>query len=250
MLGGTEPSAAQHAKDGVCSNNEVLLKILIVEDETKLAQVVQKGLKGHGYVAEWVANGALGLEMALSGNFDAIILDVMLPGLDGFEVLKRIRKARSNLPVLMLTARASIEDRVEGLDLGADDYLPKPFDFKELIARIRSVTRRPQVDVLDILTIADLEMDLQSHIVRRGGRVIDLTPKEFGILEYLLMRKGLVLTRGMIMDRAWPSDFDYDGGSNLVDVYINFLRKKIDHGQSVKLIQTIRGVGYVIQEPS
>ncbi|GLH67817.1 response regulator transcription factor [Geothrix edaphica] len=224
------------------------MKILIVEDETKLAQILQQGLKENGYIADWVGDGATGLEMALSGSYDAVILDVMLPAMDGFEVLSRIRKTRSTLPVMMLTARTNVDDRVRGLDFGADDYLSKPFDFKELLARLRAVTRRPQVEIRSKLTVADLELDSKSHEVRRGGKLIDLTPKEFGILEYLLSRKGLVLTRAMIMDHVWPSDSDYNGGSNLVEVYVNFLRKKIDQGQSVKLIQTIRGAGYMIQD--
>ena len=227
-----------------------LMKILIVEDETKLAQILQQGLKENGYVVEWIGDGAIGLEMALSGSFDAVILDVMLPGLDGFEVLSQIRKKRSTLPVIMLTARTSVDDRVKGLDFGADDYLSKPFDFKELLARLRAVTRRPQVEIRNILSVADLELNLHSHEVRRGGRLIVLTPKEYGILEYLMSRKGLVLTRAMIMDHVWASDSEYDGGSNLVEVYVNYLRKKIDQGQAVKLIQTVRGAGYVIQDPS
>ena len=224
------------------------MKILIVEDETKLAQILQQGLKENGYIADWVGDGATGLEMALSGSYDAVILDVMLPAMDGFEVLSRIRETRSTLPVMMLTARTNVDDRVRGLDFGADDYLSKPFDFKELLARLRAVTRRPQVEIRSKLTVADLELDSKRHEVRRGGKLIDLTPKEFGILEYLLSRKGLVLTRAMIMDHVWSSDSDYNGGSNLVEVYVNFLRKKIDQGQPVKLIQTIRGAGYMIQD--
>lgn len=225
------------------------MKILIVEDEAKLAQVLQQGLKENGYVVEWAADGSLGLDMALEGSFDAAVLDVMLPVRNGFEVLRELRKAGSTLPIVMLTARSSIDDRVKGLDLGADDYLSKPFDFKELLARLRAVTRRPQAEIRSVLSVADLEMDLQSREVRRGGKPVELTAKEFGILEYLLSRKGLVLTRTMIMDHVWPSDSDYDGGSNLVEVYVNFLRKKIDQGQAVKLIQTVRGAGYMIQEP-
>jgi two-component system, OmpR family, copper resistance phosphate regulon response regulator CusR len=224
------------------------LKILIVEDETKLAQVLQQGLKEHGYVVEWASDGGWGLEQALTGGFDAMVLDVMLPVMDGFEVLRDLRKSGSHLPVVMLTARSNVEDRVRGLDLGADDYLPKPFDFQELLARLRAITRRPQVENRNTLKVADLEMDLQRRAVRRGGKLIDLTPKEFGILEYLVSRKGLVLTKTMIMDHVWPADSDSHGGSNLVEVYVNFLRKKIDQGHPVKLIQTVRGAGYIIQE--
>lgn len=224
------------------------MKILIVEDEAKLAQVLQQGLKENGYVVEWAEDGGWGLELALQGGFDAMVLDVMLPGKDGFEVLRELRKSGSTLPVVMLTARTNVEDRVQGLDLGADDYLSKPFDFKELLARLRAVTRRPQTEIRNVLRVADLELELQGREVRRAGKVIDLTPKEFGILEYLMSRKGLVLTKAMIMDHVWPADSDCQGGSNLVEVYVNFLRKKVDQGHPVKLIQTVRGSGYVIQD--
>lgn len=226
------------------------MKILIVEDETKLAKILQQGLKENGYVVEWAEDGSWGLELALVGGFDAMVLDVMLPGMNGYEVLRELRKSGSTLPVVMLTARTNVEDRVQGLDLGADDYLSKPFDFKELLARLRAVTRRPQAEIRNVLRVADLELDLQGHEARRDGKVIDLTPKEFGILEYLMSRKGLVLTKAMIMDHVWPADADAQGGSNLVEVYVNFLRKKVDQGHPVKLIQTVRGSGYVIQDPS
>ncbi len=226
------------------------MKILIVEDEAKFAMVLHKGLKENGYIADWAEDGELGLDMALEGAYAAIILDVMLPKKDGFEVLRGLRKAGSTVPILMLTARSSVEDRVRGLDLGADDYLPKPFDFKELLARLRAVTRRPAVELRNVLKVADLELDLQSREVRRGGDAIDLTAKELILLEYLMSRKGLALTRAMILANVWASDDAYDGGSNLVEVYINFLRKKIDQGRPVKLIQTLRGVGYTLQEPA
>lgn len=224
------------------------MKILIVEDESKLAQMLIKGLKENGYIAEWAEDGELGVAMAGEGNHDAIILDVMLPKMDGFDVLREVRKAGSMVPILMLTARSGVEDRIRGLDLGADDYLPKPFDFKELLARLRAVTRRPAVELRNVLKVADLELDLQSREVRRGGEIINLTAKELVLLEYLMKRKGLALTRAMILENVWASDDVYDGGSNLVEVYINFLRKKIDLGRPVKLIQTLRGVGYTMQE--
>jgi DNA-binding response OmpR family regulator len=150
----------------------------------------------------------------------------------------------------MLTARNAVDDRVRGLDLGADDYLPKPFAFKELLARLRAITRRPPVEPQNILRIADLEVDPRTHEVRRAGRLIDLSAREFALLEYFIRRKGLVLTRAMILDQVWASDYDYDGGSNLVEVYVNFLRKKLDSGHAVKLIHTIRGAGYVLREPT
>lgn len=224
------------------------MKILIVEDEIKLAEVLHRGLREHGFTAELAHDGIQGLELALSGRFDAVVLDVMLPGRDGFEILAQLRKAGIIVPILMLTARSSVEDRVKGLDLGADDYLPKPFEFKELLARLRAITRRPPVEPQQIIRVADLELDPRSHSVKRAGHPVTLTAKEFALLEYLMRRKGLVLTRAMILDHVWASDYDYDGGSNVVEVYINFLRKKIDVEGSMKLIQTVRGVGYVLRE--
>lgn len=224
------------------------MKILIVEDETKLAQALLQGFKERGDTADWAEDGNLGLEMAREGSYDAAILDVMLPGKDGFEILGALRKAGSTMPIVMLTARSGVDDRIRGLDLGADDYLPKPFDFKELLARLRAVTRRPAVEIRQVLTVGDLELNLQTREVHRAGKLIELTAKELGILEYLMRRKGLVLTRTMILENAWTSDYAYDGGSNIVEVYINFLRKKIDQGQAVKLIQTVRGAGYTINE--
>lgn len=226
------------------------MKILIVEDESKLAHILQQGLKVNGFGVEWAEDGGVGLEMALAERFDAVILDVMLPVRDGFDILKSLRKAGCKVPVVMLTARGNVDDRIRGLDLGADDYLSKPFDFKELLARLRAVTRRPQTEIRHVLSVADLELDVNTHSVTRAGKAIDLTPKEYAILHYLLSRKGLVLTKGMIMDRVWSADSDYQGGSNLVEVYVNFLRKKVDQGHDLKLIQTVRGSGYIIQEPS
>ncbi|MBL0311281.1 MAG: response regulator transcription factor [Holophagaceae bacterium] len=226
------------------------MRILIIEDEAKLAQVLHKGLKENGYIADWAEDGELGLHMAREGNYAAIILDVMLPKMDGFEVLRELRKAGSTVPIMMLTARSGVDDRVLGLDLGADDYLPKPFDFKELLARLRAVTRRPAVELRNVLKVADLELDLRTREVRRGGEIISLTAKELVLLEYLMSRKGLALTRAMILENVWATEDAYDGGSNLVEVYINFLRKKIDQGHPVKLIQTLRGVGYSMHEPA
>lgn len=224
------------------------MKILIVEDETRLVDVLRQGLKEHGFTVEQAGNGSEGLEAILSGSYDAVVLDVMLPGRDGFEVLQQIRKAGNIVPVLMLTARSGVDDRVRGLDLGADDYLPKPFEFKELLARLRAITRRPAVEPQDLLRVADLEMDPRRHEVRKAGQLVDLSAREFALLEYLMRRKGLVLTRAMILDQVWASDYDYDGGSNLVEVYVNFLRKKVDAGHPVKLIHTVRGSGYVLRE--
>lgn len=224
------------------------MKVLIVEDENKLARLLLQGLKENGYLGEWACDGSLGLDLAMGGGFDAVVLDVMLPGMDGFEVLKRLREGGNPVPVLILTARTCVDDRVRGLDLGADDYLPKPFEFKELLARLRAVTRRPSVEPRNVLRVADLELDLGTREVRRGGEAIELTARELNLLEYLMRQKGLVLTRAMILDRVWNSEYAYDGGSNLVEVYINFLRKKIDQGRPLKLIQTVRGIGYVLQD--
>lgn len=226
------------------------MKILIVEDEIKLAEVLRRGLREHGFSVEQASDGPAGLEAILAGSFDAVVLDVMLPGLDGFEVLNRIRIAGSAIPVLMLTARNGVDDRVRGLDLGADDYLSKPFAFKELLARLRAITRRPPVEPQNLLRIVDLEVDLRTHEVRRAGSLIDLSAREFALLECFIRRKGLVLTRAMILDQVWASEYDYDGGSNLVEVYVNFLRKKVDSGHAIKLIHTVRGAGYVLREPA
>jgi DNA-binding response OmpR family regulator len=231
-------------------NGGTLLKILIVEDESRLAEVLRRGLREEGFAVEHAANGLRGEEMIMSAHYDAVVLDVMLPGLNGFDVLRRIRAKGSKVPVLILTARSGLDDRVRGLDLGADDYLPKPFAFKELMARLRAISRRPAVEPQNRLLIADLEIQLGSREVRRGGKLIDLSSREFALLEFLVRRKGLVLTRSMILDHVWASDYDYDGGSNLVDVYINYLRKKVDHGNPIKLIHTVRGAGYVLREPS
>ncbi len=224
------------------------MKILIVEDEARLADVLHQGLREHGFVVELARDGLVGLRAILSGSYDAVVLDVMLPERDGFEVLRQVRKAGNIIPILMLTARGGVDDRVRGLNLGADDYLPKPFIFKELLARLHAITRRPAVEPQDLLRVADLEMDPRRREVGRAGNPVDLSPREFALLEYLMRRKGLVLTRAMIMDHVWASDYNYDGSSNLVDVFVNTLRKKIDAGHPVKLLHTVRGAGYVLRE--
>ena len=219
-----------------------------MEDESKLAEVLRKAFKEQGFAVDRVEDGKGGVEAILGGGYDVVILDVMLPGFDGFEVLKRIREAGCMVPVLMLSARRGVDERVMGLNLGADDYLPKPFIFKEVLARIRAITRRPAVMPDNLLRIADLELDPPRHEVRRAGYLIELSAREFSLLEYFMRRKGLVLTRAMILDQVWASDYFYDGGSNLVVVFVNSLRKKIDSGHSTKLIHTVRGVGYVLRE--
>jgi DNA-binding response OmpR family regulator len=226
------------------------MKVLVVEDERKLGEVLLQGLREHGYAAEWAEDGALALGMARRRIYDALIVDVMLPGMDGFQLLETLRSEGDSVPILMLTARSGVDDRVRGLDLGADDYLPKPFEFKEMLARLRSISRRPMAQPQTVLVAADLELNLQTHEVRRGGQTLDLTAKEFLLLELLLRHKGLVVTRTMIMDRIWNTDGEYETGSNLVEVYINFLRKKVDSNASLKLIQTVRGAGYILKEPA
>src|SRR5262245_3009349 len=222
------------------------MRILLVEDDAKLAAVLRQGLKEEGFGVDVSKDGSDGLAMALSSNYDALLLDVMLPRRNGFMVLRELRKRGSGIPVLILTARSSVEDRVHGLNLGADDYLPKPFDFQEQLARLRAITRRPAIEPRTVLSAADLELDAASRVVKRAGRRIDLTTKEFALLEYLLRKKGIVVTRGMILDHVW--DLDYHGRSNLVEVYINGLRRKIDQEFEPKLIHTVRGAGYVLRE--
>ena len=223
------------------------MRLLVIEDDGRLVAVLRQGLSEHGFTVDAATEGAAGLALALASDYDAILLDVMLPGKNGFDVLQELRKRGGKAPVLMLTARSSVEDRVQGLDLGADDYLPKPFDFSELLARVRAITRRPAVEPVTVLKVADLEMDPQRREVRRSGTLLDLTAKELALLEYLLRKKGAVVTRGMILDQVWG--LDYEGGSNLVEVYINYLRRKVDQPFEPKLIHTIRGAGYALRAP-
>ena len=223
------------------------MRILVVEDEAKMREALRQGLKEHGFAVDVAADGDEGLRLALSETHDVIVLDVMLPQRSGLEVCRELRRRASKAPILMLTARSSVEDRVAGLDTGADDYLVKPFDFQELLARIRALTRRPATEPQSVLRVADLELDPARHEVRRAGASVELTAKEFALLEYLLRRKGLVVTGTMILENVW--DFGYDGASNLVAVYINHLRRKIDQDYTAKLIHTVRGVGYVLREP-
>ena len=221
------------------------MRVLVVEDDSKLASVLRQGLKEQGFAADVAGDGAVGLKLALTNDYDAVLLDLMLPGQDGLEVLRELRRQGRMVPVLILTSRSSVDDRVLGLDLGADDYLSKPFDLKELFARLRAITRRPLVEPSTILRVADLELDPARREVRRKGTRIDLTTKELALLEYLMRKKGMVVTRAMILDHVW--DMDYHGGSNLVEVYINYLRRKIDQDFEPKLIHTVRGAGYVLR---
>ena len=228
------------------------MKILIVEDEPKTGEYLRQGLNEASFVADLAANGSDGLHLALHGEYDLVILDVMLPELDGWQVLATLRRRGLEMPVLFLTARDQVEDRVKGLELGADDYLVKPFSFAELLARVRTILRRGRSVGLDsnVLRVADLELDLLRRRVTRGGKRIDLTAKEFGLLELLMRRQGEVLPRSLIASQVWDMNFDSD--TNVIEVAMRRLRLKIDDGQSAKLIQSVRGMGYVFeatQEP-
>lgn len=220
-------------------------KILLVEDEEKLARMVEMELRYEGYEVAKAFDGRSGLEQALSGQYDLVLLDIMLPQLSGMEVLRRLRR-ESDLPVIMLTARDSVIDKVSGLDSGADDYITKPFAIEELLARIRAALRKRAVRSGTILTAGELVMDVERHQVSVRGQSVELTKKEFDLLHQLLENKGRVLTREALLDSVWG--FDFVGETNSVDVYIRFLRSKIDEAFGMKLIHTVRGVGYVIRE--
>ena len=224
------------------------MKILIVEDEHKTGEYLRQGLGEAGFVVDLARDGTDGLHQALQESYDLVILDVMLPGLDGWQVLQGIRKRGLQMPVLFLTARDQIEDRVKGLELGADDYLVKPFSFAELLARVRTILRRGRSGTEPTsLLVADLELDLLRRRVTRGGRKIDLTAKEFGLLELLMRRRGEVLPRSLIASQVW--DMNFDGDTNVIEVAMRRLRVKVDEGRDVKLIQTVRGMGYVLEAP-
>ncbi len=221
------------------------MRILVVEDERDLNRVISKRLESEGYSVDRCFDGEEALDFIDVGEFDAIIMDIMMPRINGIEVLKQMRSRNNTTPVLLLTARDGIGDRVNGLDAGADDYLVKPFAFEELLARIRVMTRKVSGNPTNVFSAADLTMDLNSHTVVRGDVNINLSAKEFEILEYLLRNKGIVLSREKIESHVW--NFDYSGGTNVVDVYIRYLRKKIDDEFEPKLIHTVRGCGYVLR---
>jgi two-component system copper resistance phosphate regulon response regulator CusR len=224
------------------------MKVLIVEDELKLSNILFQGLKEQGMAVDVAHDGVFGLRAAMENPYDAVILDVMLPRKDGFQVLRELREAGRSTPVLLLTARSGVDDRVRGLDLGADDYLPKPFAFRELLARLRAITRRPEAAPQTILKVADLELNLRKREVRRAGQPIELTARELALLEFLMQRKDEVVTRAMILDQVWNSEYDSGGGSNVVEVYVNYLRRKIDQPFPRKLVHTVRGAGYLMGE--
>lgn len=220
------------------------MKILVVEDEVKTGDYIKQGLTEAGFVVELVRNGLDGHHKAMTGIFELVILDVMLPDIDGWKIMTSLRESKNHTPVLFLTARDSVKDRVKGLELGADDYLVKPFAFAELLARVRSLVRRGVATPSNTLAIADLQMDISSRIVTRAGKSIMLTSKEFMLLELMVRRQGEVLPRSLIASQVWDINFDSD--TNVIDVAIRRLRAKIDDDFSPKLIQTIRGMGYKI----
>lgn len=224
------------------------MKILVVEDEPKTGEYLRQGLAESGFVVDLVRDGLDGLHQGLSEEYDLAILDVMLPGIDGWRLLQELRKAGKEMPVLFLTARDQVEDRVKGLELGADDYLVKPFAFSELLARVRTLLRRGgRSKEPDVLRVADLELDLLRRRVTRSGKRIDLTSKEFSLLELLMRRQGEVLPRSLIASQVWDMNFDSD--TNVIEVAVRRLRSKVDDEFEPKLIQTVRGMGYVLEVP-
>ncbi len=222
------------------------MKVLVVEDDRTVGQFVQRGLEEHRYNVVLVPNGLEGLEMASQSVFDVIVLDLRLPGMSGAEVLRTMRDRGVTTPVLVLTAQDAVESKVQALRTGADDYVTKPFAFEELLARVEALGRRPQNIAPPVLVVGDLEVDTGRHQVRRAGALVDVTPKEYAVLEYLARNAGRVLSRTLITEYAW--DYHFDPGTNIVDVVINRLRKKIDTKSGKKLIHTVRGVGYVLKE--
>ena len=222
------------------------MRLLLAEDERDLNRILTMKLTDEGYSVDSCYDGEEALDYLESTEYDGAILDVMMPKMDGFTVLENMKKEGIETPVLFLTARDSVEDKVKGLDLGANDYLIKPFSMEELMARVRTLTRTRFTTETSVLTAGDLEMDLTAHTVKRGDKYIELSAKEFALLEYLLHNKNRVVTREQIEDHIW--NFDYEGGTNVVDVYISYLRKKIDDKYEVKYIRTVRGSGYMLKD--
>jgi len=245
----TRTETAQPRRNGnpaaAPAKESAIMRILVVEDEKKVAEFVRRGLQQESFAVDVAHEGEDGAYLAQTFDYDLVILDLMLPKLDGLEVLRRIRAAKPSLPVLVLTAKATVEDRVTGLDHGADDYLVKPFAFAELSARVRALLRRGASEAVE-LQLADLKLDTTAHQVTRRGRKIDLSPKEFALLEFLLRHARRPVTRTMIIEHVW--DMNFDSLSNVVDVYINYLRNKIDRGFTPPLIRTLRGVGYMLTD--
>lgn len=221
------------------------MRFLIVEDEPKVASFIRRALEEESYAVDVCSDGLKGLDLACEVDYDLVILDLMLPGLPGLEVLKKLRAAKVKTPVLILTARSEVDKRVKGLDMGADDYLTKPFAIDELLARVRALLRRAVGETTGLLQVDDLVLNPVTHEVTRGGKRIDLTSKEYALLEYLMRNAGRVLTRPMITEHVW--DLDFDTFTNVIDVYISYLRNKIDRGRDRNLIHTIRGSGYMVK---
>lgn len=224
------------------------MRLLVAEDQETLRSILIERLSKEGYAVDGVANGEEALEFLEAAGYNLVILDLMMPKLDGYSVLKRIREQKTDLPVLILTAKDMLQDKIKGLDLGADDYLVKPFAFAELLARIRALLRRSAKPIQDVLHIADLSIDRTTNLVKRGDEPIKLSKKEYVLLEYMMIHAGEVLSRERLEQIS--TNFDYEGYSNVIDVYIRFLRKKIDDGHDQKLIHTIRGFGYVLRSES
>ena len=222
------------------------MRILVVEDEKRLNRIISEALEDEGYSADSCFNGLDALDYAAGADYDVIILDIMMPKMDGLEVVRRLRAGGNSTPVLFLTARDSVADRVTGLESGGDYYLVKPFDFQELMAVVRVMTRKYTGNRSNVYTIADLSLDATAKTVTRAGKNIELTAKEFSLLEYMLRNKGVVLSREMIENNLW--NYDYEGGTNVVDVYVGYLRKKMDTGFDKKLIHTVWGAGWVLKE--
>lgn len=224
------------------------MKVLLAEDERKIASFIRKGLEAEGFAVDVAENGSEAYELATGRPYDAILLDIMLPGRDGLSILRQLRSRGMSVPVILVTARGELNERLEGLNLGADDYLVKPFFIEELVARLHAVIRRSEGRPTSVLGVADLSIDLVTREVTRGGERIELTRREFALLEYLARSPGRVLTRIQICEQVW--EYDFDPGTNLVDVYIQRLRRKIDDGHEPKLIETVRGVGYRLRADS
>lgn len=222
------------------------MRLLVVEDQKKVSSFIKKGLEEESYAVDIAHDGQEGLDMALDRVHDLIILDIQLPKIDGLQVLQKLRTQGVETPVLLLTVRATIEDKVMGLDSGADDYLTKPFAFQELVARVRALLRRRTEPEPVVMRVSDLTLDPARRMVLRGEKRIDLSPREFSLLDYFMRNQGRVLTRTMITEHVW--DYDFDSHTNVIDVYVNHLRKKIDSGRTTQLIRTIRGVGYMMTE--
>ena len=222
------------------------MRILIIEDEENLAKILKKGLEENSFTVSLAFDGEEGLYMAETYPFDAIVLDIMLPVIDGLTILDKLRKKNIDVPVVMLTAKGEVEDRVKGLNKGADDYIAKPFDFTELLARLKAVIRRDKGKTSPIIHIDDLTINMNSHIVKRGNREVKVSAKEYMILEYLALNRGRVISRTELIEHIYDTDSDLD--SNVIDVYINYLRKKLDRGFDMQLLKTVRGAGYILKE--